>query len=333
MSMFPVPSNCSIIQVMKFWLLKISRISLMSAILIIIALVVRGFFASPVLAPVSDSAVLGVTDSEIPDNSSTFSLADFPAIDDSTVSAKSYLVFDQTSGAPLAVRSSNSPVPIASLTKLMTGYLVNKYGSLNDTFVIPEKSVFNVNPVLGLSKDEKVKVLDLFNSMLVGSANDAALSLAAYLEDKKQMPMAELMNAEAKALQMTDSHFSNALGFDSETNYSTAHDLKILLKAISTYKSFTEVDRLQSYSFTSETGKSYEVAATNKLLAGDSEIHAVKTGFTNEAQGAMITSIHHSSGNFIIIVLGSQNREQDTKTLKTEIIKTFYSNTTETSQN
>lgn len=320
--MFPRTSNWSII-----WLMKIvPAISISILSCLILALLVEGVFVPPVLAPSLDTVVLGAqTGSETSENSNTYTLLYLPSIDDSSIEAKSYLVFDQNSGAPLALRSPNSPLPIASLTKLMTGYLVNKYGNLSEQFTVPEKSVFTVSPVLGLPAGETVKVSDLFSSMIVGSANDAALILAAYLEQKQNQPITELMNQEASSLGMRDTHFSNPLGFDSETNYSTAQDLKILVQAILSYQTFSDLDRLQTYSFTAESGKTYTITATNKLLAGDSEIHAVKTGFTNEAQGAMITSIHHSTGSFVIIVLGSDQREQDTKILKTQIIKTYYS--------
>ncbi len=310
--------------------MKVRRIVKRTALAVvsfsILALLVGGVFVPPALAPSLDNTVLGAqTGAEATENSSTFTLLNVPKIDDSKVSAKSYLVFDQNSGAPLALRASNSSLPIASVTKLMTGYLVNRYGRMSDSFTVPEKAVFNISPVLGLPAGEKVLVSDLFNSMIVGSANDAALILAAYLEDLKGQSVDELMNAEADKLGMTDTHFSNPLGFDSETNYSTAQDLKRLVQAVLSYDTFSNLDRLQTYSFETTSGNLYRVSATNKLLAGDSEIHAVKTGFTDLAGGAMITSIHHTSGTFVIIVLGSDNREQDTKLLKQEIIGSFYS--------
>lgn len=301
------------------------RIVIWVLLILAVALAGKLIFASPAFAPETKNALLNSTSD---DHAATFDLTDLPPINDSGVTAKSYLVYDQDSGKILAARNPNASVAIASLTKLMTGYLVNRYGNFNEEITVQQKSEFNINPVLGLKAGDKVKISDLFNSMIVGSANDAALTLGYYLEDKQHTNVLKMMNAEAAELDMNNTHFSNALGFDSDTNYSTAADLKLLVTAIGKYTSFSNLDRLQSYSFTNSTGKKFSVTATNKLIAVDPEIHAVKTGFTDEAGEAMITSIQHNEANFIIIVLDGTNREADTRLLKSEIIKTFYTATT-----
>ncbi len=71
-----------------------------------------------------------------------------------------------------------------------------------------------------------------------------------------------------------------------------------------------------------KNGRKFQIKATNSLL-GDPEVSAVKTGFTNEAQGSMITKITHKGNSFIIIVIGSPNREADTIALKEEVINSY----------
>lgn len=237
------------------------------------------------------------------------------------VKAKSFLVYDELSGKVLASRSPNTPVAIASITKLMTAYIVQKYGNLDDTWAINAESTNNIKPTLGLVIGDRVIVKDLVNAMLIGSANDSAAALGAYVSSTTKQPIINLMNAEAKQIGMISSHYENPIGFDSEQNYSSANDLKSLLSVTTEIPLFTEVDRKQFYSFTSQTGKAYSVKATNSLVAEDPDIHAIKTGFTDEAQGAMITAIHHENKKFVIIVLGSQNRELDTKTLKNKVLE------------
>ncbi len=237
------------------------------------------------------------------------------------VKADSYLVFNEKDGRIWAGKNQDTPVAIASLTKLMTAYVTQKYGRLTDLWAIPSNVKTDIRPVLGLQVGDRVFVKDLVNSMLIGSANDAASTLGAYISSLKNKPAIELMNQEAKNLGMTSTHYENPIGFDSEQNYSTARDLRLLLLTIRALPLFTDIDRQQSYSFTSETGQTYSVKATNTLLASDPEIHAIKTGYTDEAKGAMITAIHHNDSRFIIIVLGSPQREADTKLLKSQIIK------------
>src|SRR5262249_12273871 len=95
------------------------------------------------------------------------------------------------------------------------------------------------------------------------------------------------------------------------------------VNAAQKYEAFALVGRERSYSFTSLTGKKYYVKATNKLVSTDPEIYAIKTGFTDEAGGAMITEVNHLERKFIIIVLGSPDREGDTLKLKKAILSAY----------
>jgi D-alanyl-D-alanine carboxypeptidase len=238
--------------------------------------------------------------------------------------AKSFLVYDIDSNSQLSGQNETFALPIASLTKLMTGYVVYQHLTLSlETITVAANDPLDISPVLGVQVGDHIKAIDLFDSMLIGSANDAAQTLGNYVGRKLNLPFKDLMNQEAVALGMEDSHFSNPVGFDSETNYSTAADLKLLVNAVQQYQAFALVGRERSYSFTSADGNKYYVKATNKLLAGDPEISAIKTGFTDEAQGAMITEINHDGHKFIIIVLGSADREGDTVRLKQAIINSY----------
>ncbi len=300
------------------------RLGLIVIILAIIAVAVMWFLSLPALAP--NAGLQPETSQSGTDNNDdkTFPVQTGTTIDDSQVTAKSYLVYDIKSNSVLASKAPKTVVSIASLTKLMTGYLVNSFGQIGDIVTIKPEYVLDVNPSLGLKNGDKVKVGDLFNAMMVGSANDAALTLGHYLEEKQGKPIAEIMNEQAKQLGMADSHFSTPVGFDSDTNYSTASDMELLVHKTTSNPSFININRLLSYSFVSDTGQSYSVTATNKLLATDPQIHAIKTGFTNDAGGAMIVSVQTGTGEFVIILLGSENREKDTLLLKESITQKFY---------
>lgn len=260
--------------------------------------------------------------------------ASFPAkkqssIDDSQVKAISYLVYDEKTGTVLAERAPQNPVSIASLTKLMTAHLVLKYGQLSDTVTVQGKNVLNINPVLGLTAGDKVLVEDLLYSILIGSANDAAVSLGAYLETKQPLPIAQLMNNEADSLEMFGTQFNNPIGFDSDTNYSSAEDMKILIERLRQEIDFQTFNRSNAYSFLSLNNKNFGIRATNKLIASHPDIYAIKTGFTDDALGAMVTSVEPANKpeqSFVIIVLQSPGREQDTLTIKNEIMKAYFNN-------
>lgn len=280
-------------------------------------------FTRPMLAPGFDT---GSLQSPELTNLSANSEGTFDTLESSDdvgngVNADSFLVFNETTGENIASRNPKTVVAIASITKLMTAYVAQKYGDLSDVWAIAPASTNDIRPVLGLKIGDRVKIQDLVNSILIGSANDAATALGQYLSSLNSTSVINLMNNEAKSLGMKSTHFENPIGFDSEQNYSTAEDLKLLLEVIRPMSLFSSVDRKQSYSFTSENSNNYSIKATNTLLATDPEIRAIKTGFTDEAGGAMITAVYHKEDKFIIIVLGSSNRENDTKLLKQQVIQ------------
>jgi serine-type D-Ala-D-Ala carboxypeptidase (penicillin-binding protein 5/6) len=296
---------------------------LIAAMLLILAAIFA--LTEPLLAPGYDHS-----NNETPNNSESSAgnsfIEDKPSGDINPdfgkgVQADSFLVYEESSGSVIAARHPNTPVAIASLTKLMTTYVVQKYGSLEDTWAIGVSSTNDIRPVLGLLPGDRVNVGDLVKAMLVGSANDAATALGVYASSNAKQPMIDLMNNEANGLGMASTHYENPIGFDSEQNYSTASDLKLLIDKVHPLPIFSEIDRLQSYSFVSLNGNSYSVKATNTLIPKDKEIHAIKTGFTDEARGALVTSIHHGASRYVIIVLSSPDREGDTLLLKEHLIE------------
>jgi D-alanyl-D-alanine carboxypeptidase len=143
--------------------------------------------------------------------------------------------------------------------------------------------------------------------MLIGSANDAALALSHAVEKKSGELFETTMNRTALELGMTQS----------------AQDLVKLINELDKYSAFSLVGKATQYSFKSQTGNTYKIRATNKLASTDSEIYAVKTGFTGGAQGTMITQAQRDNHKIIIIILGSNNREGDTIKLKEAAFENF----------
>ncbi len=238
------------------------------------------------------------------------------------VTAQSFLVFDLGNGETLFARNPSEKLNIASLTKLMTGLVAYNLLDLNKNFIVSGQDTLNVAPSLGLLPGDEVKALDVFNAMLIGSTNDAALALADFTTRGTDEDFVALMNSQARVLGMQNSHFSNPMGFDSQYNYSTAEDLKILMGVTEKLSVFTDLGRRASYAFFG-TQKKYSVQATNKLLAGHPDIQAIKTGSTPAAGETMATKIKAGQNDIIIIVLKSKDREGDTLKLKTAFESSF----------
>lgn len=282
-----------------------------------------------VFYPASTPQVLGAfttTQTRGQNPSEQASLKPFSQIqnfDDNSVTAKSYLVYDQESGQILAQKKSGDRLFIASLTKLLTALVSYQNISLSDDITIGASDVFEIKPVLGLKAGDSVKAQDLFNAMLVGSNNDAALALAHYVAKATGQNFVSLMNQESLKLDMSQSSFSNPLGFDGKNNYSTAGDLQKLVNATQGLSAFTSLGKKNEYSFFSQSGKKFSTKTTNSLILSHPDIEAIKTGFTEGAQGSMVNKITWQGRKIIIIVLGSNDREQDTLRLKDAIESSF----------
>ncbi len=311
----------TVLKVLPFWLI----------FLILVTAVQIGAFQlikAPVSSKVTNQTpvpqVLGASISLRGEAPSTVS--EIPKLkepDLSNISAKSFLAFDLDSGREYIKENENGKLSIASLTKLLTALVAYKTADLNANFTISAKSNIDTKPVLGLVAGDSVKAVDVLNSMIVGSCNDAALALAQYVSDSENKSFITLMNDTAKEIGMNNSNFSNPMGFDSRNNYSTAEDLKILITETEKLAIFNNLGRRTSYSFSGSNQKTYTAYATNKLIKNHPDIQAIKTGFTESAGGAMATKITLGSRDIAILVLNSQNREGDTLKIKQQLENSF----------
>ena len=244
-------------------------------------------------------------------------------MDYSSVTAKSFLVYDGNTGQILAKKNKDLRLPIASLTKIITGLVAYDNLDFNALLTVAQSDIFNVSPILHLAIGDQIKINDIFDSMIVGSANDAAMALANHVEKVTGRDFIELMNEKAQVLGMANSKFSNPLGFDSKDNYSTAADLKLAVDASQQLAVFSNLGRRTSFYFSGLSGLGYKIFATDKLLSSHPEIEAVKTGYTENSMGSIIVKVSHQGRKLIFIVLDSVSRERDLEKLEQQIIDSY----------
>lgn len=311
-----------IIKILPYWLIFLTLI-------VFIQTAVFLYFSNPVKSDAQAPQVLG--ESTLAPNfargANQERLKEISRINDpdlSGISARSFLVFDLDSGRDLLTKNPGQKLAIASLTKLMTALTAYNNSNLNQTFKISGKDILSIKPNLGLLLGDEVKALDIFNSMLIGSCNDAAKALADFTSQVSEGNFVELMNRQAASLGMLNSSFANSMGFDNSGNYSTAEDLKLLIIATQRLSAFTDLGRRTDYKFSGSANKTYLTLATNTLIKNHPDIQAIKTGFTSEANGAMATKINAFGHQIVILVLDSQNRESDTLKLKAAVETSFY---------
>src|SRR3990167_2615078 len=196
---------------------------------------------------------------------------------------KSYILMDANSGKILAEKEANTRMPPASLTKLMSLYIISnaiKSGQvhLDDQVRISTKAWKTEGSRMFVKVGDEVPVKDLLQGIIVASGNDATVALAEYVAGTEET-FTVMMNQQAKLLGMNNSHFMDSTGLPNKDHYSTAHDLAILTQAY--IKNFPE-----DYSYYSEkwfTWNGIRQPNRNRLLWRYQYADGLKTGHTSEA--------------------------------------------------
>ena len=221
------------------------------------------------------------------------------------IGAKSYLLIDSTTNHTIASLDPDLKLPPASITKLMTAYVVfhalnNDQISLTDLVTVSEKAWRAEGSRMFIEVGKKVSVEDLLMGMIVQSGNDSSIALAEHIAGT-EMLFSDLMNQYAQQLKMTNSYFMNASGLPDENHYSTANDLAILAKAIiNEFPKFYEL-----YSTKEFTYNNIKQPNRNSLLWRDPSVDGIKTGSTSEAGYSLVSSAKRNEMRIISVVLGT----------------------------
>ncbi|MDF1678609.1 MAG: D-alanyl-D-alanine carboxypeptidase [Legionellaceae bacterium] len=221
------------------------------------------------------------------------------------LNAAAYLLVDVNSGKILAEQDSDKKVPPASLTKMMTLYVIskalhNEQIHLSDTIHISKRAWKTGGSRMFVKEGQDVRIEDLLKGIIVDSGNDACVAMAEHLGGSEQ-GFADLMNQEAKQLGMTNSHFTDSTGLPREDLYTSAKDLAILARAL--VKEFPEYYHWYKQKWF--TFNEIRQPNRNRLLWRDSAVDGIKTGYTSEAGYCLASSAQKGDMRLIAIVLGS----------------------------
>ena len=141
------------------------------------------------------------------------------------VDADAYVVQNSGTGEILAAQDEHEHLPMASITKLMTAIVALEHASLDDVATISKRTAAVGESTINLVPGERVTLRDLIRAALIQSANDAANAIAAFVGRGSVARFVELMNARARQLGMSDTHFANPDGLDAPGHYSSAADV------------------------------------------------------------------------------------------------------------
>jgi len=235
-----------------------------------------------------------------------------------TIAAKSYIVQDFASGRVIAEKNSEQRLPPASITKLMTAYIVSQEIAagniaLTDDVLISEKAWRMVGSRSFIEVNTKVPVEVLLRGMIIQSGNDAAVALAEHVAGSEET-FAQLMNQYAEKLGMFNTQYRNVTGLPDPDHYTTAKDIATLSMAI--IRDFPE-----HYKWYAEKKYTYNKITQhnrNKLLWRDATVDGLKTGHTEEAGYCLVASAKRSGMRLVSVVLGTRSenaRAQETQKL------------------
>lgn len=236
-------------------------------------------------------------------------LAAMPVPAPPEVAAKNYILLDFASGRVLAEKDADAQIEPASITKLMTSYIVYKELeadrlSMNDVVIISEKAWRMGGSRMYLEVNSKVTVHDLLKGLIIQSGNDASVALAEHIAGT-ETAFVQLMNQYAAELGMNNTHFMNSTGWPDEQHLTTARDIALLAKAIiaefpAHYAWYAEKE------YTYNDIKQYN---RNKLLWRDNTVDGLKTGHTESAGYCLVASAVRSDMRIISVVLGTDSEK------------------------
>ena len=226
-----------------------------------------------------------------------------------SLSSRAFLLVDLQSGTVLAEKQADERIEPASLTKLMTAYLVfealyQKRLTMGQQVKVSKKAWQASGSRMFLEPDSEVSVEDLLKGLIVQSGNDAAIVLAEAVAGSEAQ-FTVMMNREAKRLGLSDTNFVNATGLPDPQHYSSARDLLTLASLI--------ISRFPGhfalYSLREFTYNDISQYNRNKLLGRDPHVDGMKTGFTESAGFCLIATAQRAGRRLLSVVIdaGSDN--------------------------
>ncbi|HZW17845.1 MAG TPA: D-alanyl-D-alanine carboxypeptidase family protein [Luteimonas sp.] len=227
----------------------------------------------------------------------------------------SWVLLDAANGQVLAGENIDERVPPASITKVMTSYVLAaemKAGKISrDDQVMMTENAWRTGGAgtdgsySGFEVNKTARLEDMEKGMVVQSGNDAAIALAEHVAGS-EAAFAQLMNAYAKRLGLKNTHFENATGLSADEHYSSAHDLALLGRALARdYPEAYAYNKIKEFTVGPITQRN-----RNLLLWRDSSVDGIKTGHTSAAGYCLMASAKRGDQRLVAVVMGDTSENQ-----------------------
>jgi D-alanyl-D-alanine carboxypeptidase (penicillin-binding protein 5/6) len=236
------------------------------------------------------------------------------------LSAKSYVLMDYATGKVLAAKDPDAKLPPASMTKMMSMYVISdalKNGQIqiNDPVRVSKEATQVKGSTMFLKQGQVVPVQELIRGIITVSGNDATVAMAEHVAGS-QNAFVSLMNQEAEQMGMTNTHFMDATGMPDPQHHSSARDLAVL----ATHIIRDYPDHYPWYSDKEYTFNGIRQPNRNRLLWTDPSVDGIKTGHTAEAGFCLTASAKKDNMRLVAVVLGANSdsgRSENTEKLLT----------------
>ena len=221
------------------------------------------------------------------------------AITKPEITSEAGILYDVTNGRVLFEKNADEKLAPASTTKLMTALLVLEKSKLDDKVTFSKTAVTNLESgavKIGLVEGDQVSVKDCLYGLLLKSANEVANGLAEHVSGSISA-FADLMNARAKELGCTNTHFVNPNGLNSDQQYTTCRDMAKIAAAAFANQTLCQIDSTLSYKFpATKAAAARTITPGHKMLyPNDSRYYAGivggKTGYTSKAGNTLVTCV------------------------------------------
>lgn len=223
------------------------------------------------------------------------------------VNAESFLVMDHRSGDVIAGDKVTERMEPASLTKMMTTYVIAEELasgniSMDDEVVVSEKAWRMKGSRMFIEVDTRVTVGELLKGVIIQSGNDACVALAEYISGSEEAFVA-MMNQYARKLGMENTNFMNSTGWPHENHYTTAEDMAVLARAlIRDHPDVYSLHAVKEYTY-----NDIRQHNRNNLLWRDDSVDGIKTGHTESAGYCLVASAARDDMRLISVVMGSDD--------------------------
>lgn len=225
-----------------------------------------------------------------------------------SVSANNAVLMEQSTGNVLYETKAHEKQSVASITKVMTAIIAIESEQMQETATASRRAVYEEGSSIYLEQGEKMTVEDLVYGLMLRSGNDAAITISEEIGGSVE-GFVYLMNEKARWLGMTNTHFDNPHGLESDSHYSTAYDMALLMRYALDNEQFRKIANTVTHQ---ADNRSYEWKNKNKLLTQYYEYCiGGKTGFTRKAGRTLLTAANKQDTELIAVTLNAPDDWQD----------------------